>query len=448
VAFAAKKYDEAYRYYGLVKDDASPNFLAQYGLAAMETKNYTTAISMIERLRSSKGETALRAPAYRALAEAYEKSGDTKKAADVLNSYVNLPGVKDPDAAYQRASVYESVNPAQAVKMYEDNIAKYPRDYRNFLKLGSIYAKQKATRTKGIKYLETCAALADTIPRVWFDLGQMYSEMGRSQDMLQAFRKYIQIDQQNVDQILKIGEILLVKRMVDDAMVFLEMANALRENDPKIMTLLARGYIITKRREDGAKLIEKVIKLSNGKIDDDMRMVLIDVYLENGQNREAIAEINKMLSTKRNNALLLKYAKALYAVGMYPEATSAIEDIKSTQPENLDAIMILGKVLIAQKKYNEAVETYKEALYINQYYAPAMVERATVYYLQGKYQWAKTFYERALKVDKKLAPAYLGLARVAKAEKDMATYQSKLDIARKLDPNDKEIQAEVKSMKR
>jgi tetratricopeptide (TPR) repeat protein len=448
VAFAAKKYDEAYRYYGLVKDDASPNFLAQYGLAAMETKNYTTAISMIERLRSSKGETALRAPAYRALAEAYEKSGDTKKAADVLNSYVNLPGVKDPDAAYQRASVYESVNPAQAVKMYEDNIAKYPRDYRNFLKLGSIYAKQKATRTKGIKYLEKCAALADTIPRVWFDLGQMYSEMGRSQDMLQAFRKYIQIDQQNVDQILKIGEILLVKRMVDDAMVFLEMANALRENDPKIMTLLARGYIITKRREDGAKLIEKVIKLSNGKIDDDMRMVLIDVYLENGQNREAIAEINKMLSTKRNNALLLKYAKALYAVGMYPEAINAIEDIKSTQPENLDAIMILGKVLIAQKKYNEAVETYKEALYINQYYAPAMVERATVYYLQGKYQWAKTFYERALKVDKKLAPAYLGLARVAKAEKDMATYQSKLDIARKLDPNDKEIQAEVKSMKR
>jgi tetratricopeptide (TPR) repeat protein len=445
VAFAAKKYDEAYRYYGMVKDNSSPNFLAQYGLAAIETRNFTTAISVLERLRASKGETKLRAPAYRALAEAYEKSGDTKKAADVLNSYVNLPGVNDPDAAYQRASVYEAINQAQAIAMYEDNIKKYPNDYRNYLKLGSIYSKQKATQTKGIRYLEKCASLADTISRVWFDLGQMYSEMGRSQDMLKAFRKYIQIDQQNVDQILRIGEILLVKRMVDDAMVFLEMANALRDNDPKIMTLLARGYIITKRREDGAKLIEKVIKLTNGKIDDEMRLVLIDVYLENGQNREAISEINNMLSTKRNNALLLKYAKALYAVGMYPEAVNAIEDIKSTQPENLEAIMVLGKVLVAQKKYNEAIETYKEALYINQYYAPAMVERATVYYLQGKYQWAKTFYERALKVDKKLALAYLGLARVAKAEKDIATYQIQLDRARKLDPNDKEIQAEAKS---
>jgi tetratricopeptide (TPR) repeat protein len=266
--------------------------------------------------------------------------------------------------------------------------------------------------------------------------------------MLEAFRKYIQLDQQNVDKILKIGEILLVKRMVDDAMVFLEMANALRENDPKIMTLLARGYIITKRRDEGAKLIEKVVKMSSGKVDDDLRMVLIDVYLDNGQNREAISEINKMLSKKRNNKLLLKYAKALYAVNMYPEAINAIEDIKSTQPENLDAIMLLGQVLVAQKKYNEAIETYKEALYINQYFAPAMVARANVYYLQGKYQWAKTFYERALKVDKKLALAHLGLARVAKASKDIATYQSELDKAKKLDPDDKEIQKEIKSMRR
>jgi tetratricopeptide (TPR) repeat protein len=448
VAFAAKKYDEAYKYYGMARANESPDFLAQYGLAAIETRNYPTAINVLEKLRSTKGETNLRATAYKALAQAYEKNGDTKKAADVLNSYVNLAGVKDPDAAYQRAAVYEAINIAQAIPMYEDNIIKYPRDYRNYFKLGSYYAKQKATAGKGIKYLEKCSSLADTIAQVWFDLGQLYSDMNRNQDMLQAFRKYIQIDQQNVDEILKIGEVLLVKRMVDDAMVFLEMANALRENDPKIMLLLARGYIITKRREEGAKLIERVVKMTNGKIDDDMRLVLIDFYLDNGQNREAINEINSMLATKRNNPLLLKYAKALYAVGMYPEAINAIEDIKSTQPENLDAIMILGKVQVAQKKFNEAIETYKEALYINQYYAPAMVERANVYYVQGKYQWAKTFYERALKVDNKLALAYLGLARVAKAAKDIATYQSNLDRAKRLDPNNKEILDEIKSMRR
>ena len=455
-AFAAKKYDEAYKYFGLLRDDSSPEYLSEYGLSAIQTQNFTTAIAVLERYRAAapvkvKGKAAddgMRAVAYKALAEAYEKSGDAKKAADVLTSYIKLPGVNDPDAAYRRAAVYESLNPALAAEMFEENTARYPRDYRNFLKAGSYYAKQTASVAKGMKLLEHCAALADTIPQVWFDLGQLYSTMNRNQDMLAAFRKYITLDQQNAMAVLKIGETLLAKRMIDDAMVFLEMANSLKENDPKIMTLLARGYFVTKRRDEGAKILEKVMKISGGTIDDDLRGALVDVYLENGQTREAISEINTLLSKKRTNPLLLKYAKALYATGMYPEAASAIEDIKATEPENLDAIMTLAKIQVAQKKYNEAIETFKEALYINQYYAPAMIERANVYLIQNKLQWAKTFYERALKIDPKAATAHLGLARLAKNSKDMATYQTELDRAKALDPSNREILDESKTMRR
>ena len=172
--------------------------------------------------------------------------------------------------------------------------------------------------------------------------------------------------------------------------------------------------------------------------------MLIDVYLETGKYQEAITEINILLSKKRTNPLLLKFAKALLATGMYPEAMNAIEDIKATEPENLEAIMTLGRIQVAQKRFNEAIETYKEALYINQYYAPAMVERANVYLLQAKFPWAKTFYERAIKVDPKLALAHLGLAKVAKASKDMATYQTELNKAKALDPEDKDVQDELR----
>ena len=123
---------------------------------------------------------------------------------------------------------------------------------------------------------------------------------------------------------------------------------------------------------------------------------------------------------------------------------NAIEDIKATEPENLEAIMTLGRIQVAQKRFNEAVETYKEALYINQYYAPAMIERANVYLLQAKFPWAKTFYERAIKVDPKQALAHLGLAKVAKASKDMATYQTELNKAKALNPEDKDVQDELR----
>jgi tetratricopeptide (TPR) repeat protein len=446
-AYVAKRYDEACKYFATIQNDNSPEYLSEYGLSAIQTQSYTTAIAVLEKYRATPGEGPMRAVAYKALAEAYEKGGDPKKAADVLSSYIKLPGVNDPDAAYRRAAVYESGNPALAASLFEENTLRYPKDYRNFLKAGSYYARQAGSTAKGMKLLEKCTSLADTIAQVWLDLGMMYGSMNRNQDMLSAFRKYITLDQQNVTAIFKIGETLLGKKMIDDAMVFLEMANSLKDNDPKIMTLLARGYFVTKRRDEGAKILEKVIKVSNGQLDDDLRAALIDVYLDNGQNREAITEINSLLAKKRTNPLLLKYARALYATGMYPEAASAIEDIKATEPENLEAIMTLAKIQVAQKKYNEAIETFKEALYINQYYAPAMVERANVYLIQNKLQWAKTFYERALKIDPKAATAHLGLARLAKINKDWATYQSELDKARALDPNNKEIQDEVKAGK-
>jgi tetratricopeptide (TPR) repeat protein len=447
-AFAVKKYDEAFKYYGLVKNDDTPDYLAEYGLSAIQTNNLPTAVDALEKLRSAKGEIGpLRATAYKALADAYEKSGDSKKAADVLNSYVRLPGVKDPDAAYRRAVVYESINPAMATTMYEENIREYPTDYRNFFKLGNTYAKDPTTAAKGIKYLEQCAALADSVPQVWFDLGQLYATMNSGTEMLKAFRKYISLDKTNSEAILKIGETLLSKQMPDQALVFLEMANTLKADDPKTMTLLARAYLLNKRRDDAAKMIEKISKVTHGNIDDDLRAVLVDVYLESGNYDQAITEINNLLAKKQTNPLLLKLAKAQYEVGKYSDAAKAIETIKASEPENLDAIMILGKIQVAQKKYDEAIETYKEALYINQNYAQAMVERANVYMLQSKLPWAKQFYERALKVDPKLAMAHLGLARVAKASNDAVTYKAELDQARELDPQNAEIAKEASLQK-
>jgi hypothetical protein len=42
-----------------------------------------------------------------------------------------------------------------------------------------------------------------------------------------------------------------------------------------------------------------------------------------------------------------------------------------------------------------------------------------------------------------MAMAHLGLARIAKALNDMATYQAELEAARKLEPNNPEIQSEI-----
>ena len=200
------------------------------------------------------------------------------------------------------------------------------------------------------------------MPKVWLELGSLYLRMKKDQNMINAYRKYLEVAPEDAEAIGKIGEILLSRKMVDDAMVFLEIANSQKENDPKIMTLLARGYIMTKRRKEGADLLEKVVRITKGKVDDDLRMVLVDVYMETNQFEKAADELKVLMSVKRDKDVMIKYARVLFELGKSNDALSLVQEVKSKDPENLEALMMIGKIRTGQKKYDDAIETYKEIL--------------------------------------------------------------------------------------
>jgi tetratricopeptide (TPR) repeat protein len=132
----------------------------------------------------------------------------------------------------------------------------------------------------------------------------------------------------------------------------------------------------------------------------------------------------------------------LLKLGKFDEAANTIEDIRATEPENLDALMMLGKVLRAQKKFDEAMEIYKEVTTIDLKYAPATFERAEVYLEQGKVKWAEQFYKRALEQDPTMALAMLGLAKVALVYKNRGVYLEFLDKAEAMDPQNWVIKKE------
>jgi predicted Zn-dependent protease len=211
------------------------------------------------------------------------------------------------------------------------------------------------------------------------------------------------------------------------------------------MTLLARCYLMTGQQRDGARLLEKVIKETKGSIDDDLRLTLADVYIASQDYNKAASELKEVMKTNTSPKVMIKYAETLIAAGKTSDALKIAEQIKTKEPENIDVHMMIGRIKVAQKKYNDAIETYKEVLYMDQNYAPALCERANVYLLQGKLQWAETFYDRALKADPKNAMVYLGLARLAKEKKDYASYSDYLEKGRKLDPQNREIQAEMRA---
>ncbi len=447
--YGKKQYQDAIRYLELTKERAADDFNFQLALGEcyFNVNNFKKAEQVYEGLRMQKKPPVPNIKSVlRLLAEAYEKDNNLAQAVDVYAAYSQLPGPKDQEACYKAASLQEKVNLARAKKIYEDNIIAFPNDYRNYLRLGIIYAKDKTTLARSATLLKKAGSLADTIPTMWLELAQVYEKLGNEKEEMSAYKKLVTMDPQNFEANKRLGIILMKNNVTTDAMVYLEMANTLSQKDPDILTMLAKGYIKTNRFKDAIDVLQKAKVLKSD--DAEIRMELVDLYKKTGQDKKALDEMKQLVEIKRDNKILIMYAKGLATDGKYKEAEEVIENIKATEPENIEALMILGDVQKSQKKLDAAIETYKEISYINPNYAPALFERAEVHLLQNKPQWAKTFYDRALRADPKYALAELGLAKFFKVQKNQTAYMEHLEKAYQMDPNDPEISAEYKKAKK
>jgi tetratricopeptide (TPR) repeat protein len=447
--YGKKQYQDAIKYMEMVKGYGDNNFQLALGDCYFNLNNLKKAEQVYEGIRAKYKNSASFniKPVMKLLAEAYEKDNNMPLAVDVYTAYALLPGQKDPDASFKAASMQEKINPLRAKKIYEDNVQAFPNDYRNFLRLGIIMAKDKATLSKSASLLQKASSIADTIPTMWLELAQVYNKLGNEQEELNAYKKLVTMEPQNFEANKRLGVILMKKNVVTDAMVYLEMANTLSQKDPEILTLLAAGYIKTNRLKDATDVLQKAKALKSD--NPELRMQLIDLYKKTGQDKKALEELKQLVEMKRgDNKILIMYAQGLDNDGKYKEAEEMIENIKSTDPENIEALMILGDVQGKQKKLDAAVETYKEISYINPNYAPALYQRAEMHMAQNKSQWAKAFYERALRADPKYALAELGLAKVGKIQKSQSLYMEHLEKAIKLDPNNEEIKEEYQKAKK
>jgi tetratricopeptide (TPR) repeat protein len=266
-AYKNKDLDATIRYLSKIQKDRGndPEFLTLYGKTYYNGKNYKKCIEIFERLRALNREKKQKNPhmaiILRMLADSYDKIGDNANAVNAYTAYIKLPDVKDPEASYRRAQLEENVNPGMAAKMYEENTQDFPKDYRNYYNAGLQYSKQTTTLDKAVTMIRKFLAQKDTLPTLWIEMGRIYGRMGKSKQEIEAYQQYIQHDASNPDACEGIGVTLLDKRMVNDAMVFLEMANALKPNEPDFMYQLSRGYVKTDRLTDALPILEKAEKL-------------------------------------------------------------------------------------------------------------------------------------------------------------------------------------------
>ncbi|MBN2189480.1 MAG: tetratricopeptide repeat protein [Chitinispirillaceae bacterium] len=443
-SYDSKDFPEAVKYLSALRfqSEEEIDYGMMYALSAMATKQYKDAVRALETLRALKPKGMVIRSILKTLADAYEKDGREANAAEALGAYMSLPGMNDPDAAHRHGLLLEKTNPPEALKAYEAYTKQYSGDFRNFLRLGLMLASNKATLPRAAQHLKRTTELAETLSIAWVELGKVYQKLGKEQEELETYRRYLQSDPQSPEANKRVGLLLGRKGQLSESLMYLEIANTMAPNDPDVMAALARGYGSTSKKNEAIDLMKKAKALRPN--DTDMCYQLYGLYWKTGQKEKARDEIKALIAISRNSSYLRDYANACIATNDLRAAGSTIEDILAVEADNIDVLMLKAKVQAMNQKYDSAIETYKEISYIDPSHVPSMVERANMYLLQSKPQWAETFFQRALKADAKSARAELGLAKVAKMRKDMAGYSQHLDRARLMDPFDEEIQEEAK----
>lgn len=443
-----KQFTDAINYLSYVKGKSSNQIRVAVLLANSYIKigKPDTAVEMLEPLAlDQKIAIASKLDVFKSLGDAYFALNNIDKSVEWYSKYLKNGGKKDADIAYAIAFSMEKSAPAKARVAYEENIKIFPKDYRNFLRLGIILSKNRASQQQAGTMLKKAAALGDTIPLVWLELGKAYRALSKRDEEIEAYKNCLLRDPNNLEAKVRIGETLLEKGLTDNAMEYLEDAYKQAPDNSEALSALAMGYIKMKKSAKAIELLTKV--KANDPKNIKVRKALYEAYVTENKDENALQELKELLELERNNQLLLSYAKLLLKMEKLEEAEATIEEILATVPDDIEVLMTKADIKRKQNKLDEAVEIYKEINTIDPKYAPSLYERAEVALEQDKVKWAELFYKRALEANPSYALAEVGLAKIAFLYNKREEALAHLERAAMMAPNDPVVKEAIEKAK-
>jgi len=213
---------------------------------------------------------------------------------------------------------------------------------------------------------------------------------------------------------------------------------------PKGLELSLSDGIVAQLRGGQPPLIQTTAAVSPGSsggglFDGEGRLVgLTTFYLEGGQSLnfampvEWIGEVKpgrKMEGKGHNQTEWIKRSIALENRKDWQGLLDWSQKWTKSEPKNTDAWNYLGVAYLGLKRYNDAIEAYRQALRINPRYVKAWNSLGGAYYDLKRYDDAIDAYRQAVRIDPENAIAWtnLGLAYLSSGNRTAA-----LDVVQKL----------------
>jgi tetratricopeptide (TPR) repeat protein len=248
----------------------------------------------------------------------------------------------------------------------------------------------------------------------WFDLGFVYTALGKAEDSIAAYRKSVAAKPDVFESNLNLG-LMLAKAGRPDAEQFLRAATKLKPTshaeEGQARAWFSLAHVIETSKPDEA--IEAYRQAAPLRPKDPEPHLSAGLLLEK-QNRFADAEqeYKQALTIDPASTEALAGMANIYMRGhRFTEAEDILRKLVALHPDDAGAHMQLGRMLAADRQNDDAIAELQAALKLAPGDAGAQHDLADLYANAGKYDQAEAQYRSLVAASPKDADLHHGLGR-------------------------------------
>ncbi len=298
----------------------------------------------------------------------------------------------------------------QALDRAERLAPEDPQIRKAWLSVGGSLASQAADLINQGQYVKAQSLLLATQRPLensayWNNLlGYAEFKLNQPKPALEHLQKALQLDPDNTDFLMDVGEFLAHYRAYHEALEMFQVAAKRLPHSPQVQFGLAVSYILENRREEATRLLEALIA-SNPKFEPAYR-ALGECYEDAGRGK-AMVELGKRLQ-----AIDSSNPTGWYLVGagllnesvqdryLLTSAIPALERAVALEPRSSRDHFVLGKAYEAEHNDPKAIAELKETIRLDPEHERAHYVLAQIYERMGEKQLAQAQFEAHNRIKK------------------------------------------------
>jgi len=230
------------------------------------------------------------------------------------------------------------------------------------LKRGEAFLKDKKYQEASLEF-RNAIQIDERLASAHWGLAQSYEGLQRWADMLEELRRTVELDANNLDARVKLGNYYLApaKRTPEMISEAERLARDVLQKDPNHIEghiLMATVLFAQDKREESLAELKRALEIDPRRVESILS--LARYYMNTKEVAKAEETFRQAISVNENSALAhSEYAKFLVQSGRNDQAEAEFRRAVEVEPTNHDARFVLASYYLVNKQLDKAEEAYK-----------------------------------------------------------------------------------------